>query len=73
MAVDYKFEYKCRLCGKVFYPCLTGSKALAHSTIIDLISRNPVYHQGVYKETFHLCNDGDMGVADLQGVKEIEV
>lgn len=65
----YRFEYKCRLCGEVFYPCGTGDKQKAHDTIIDLIcgrtKQVTMYH-------FHLCNENNMGIADLRGVKEYE-
>lgn len=67
--MDYKFEYKCRLCGEVFSPSFTGSRKIAHDAIIALLCDTdrqvPMYH-------FHMCNENDMGIADLQGVRGVK-
>lgn len=73
MAKEYRFSYKCRLCGATFHGSMTTNKELAHNAIIDLLTESPVFHQGVYKETFHQCNADDMGIADIKGVKAYEV
>lgn len=64
VATDYKFEYKCRLCGKVFSPRGAGSKNVAHNTIINLLCG---IERQVSMHHFHMCNADDMGIADLQG------
>lgn len=67
--MDYKFEYKCRLCGEVFSPCGTGSKQVAHDTIINLLCG---IERQVSMHHFHMCNADDMGIADLQGVRVVK-
>jgi hypothetical protein len=64
--MEFKFVYRCRLCGEVFSPCSTGSKKIAHETIIGLICGN---ERTVCNYHFHMCNEDDMGIAYFQGVK----
>ena len=69
VAMDYKFEYKCRLCGEVFSPCATGNKQVAHDKIIGMVCGT---ERQLVKYHFHMCNADDMGIADLQGVRGVK-
>lgn len=69
--MEYKTIYKCRLCGKEFTPLNGYSKNEAKIAIF--IGRMCVQNKGnnlPYEH--HVCDNGDIGFADLLGVRKVE-
>ena len=70
MAMEYRFTYKCRLCGKEFDNAKTGNKEVAKS---ELMLFTAEYSSAYVTRYFpHYCNDNDIGIADFIGVKGIK-
>ena len=69
--------YKCRLCGETFQSVGTPNINNAYAEVFDIA----MYHSGVRKELnevrspslfgIHHCDDGSVGLADLQGMKKV--
>lgn len=69
--------YKCRLCGETFQSVGTPNINNAYAEVFDIA----MYHSGVRKELnevrspslfgIHYCDDGSVGLADLQGMKKV--
>lgn len=69
--------YKCRLCGETFQSVGTPNINNAYAEVFDIA----MYHSGVRRELnevrspslfgIHHCDDGSVGLADLQGMKKV--
>jgi len=67
-----KFQYKCRLCGKIEEnPCT--SEELAHLALISIVLKKEFLIPKVgtipHIIEIHVCDDGSCGVSDLIGYK----
>ena len=65
--IEYKFVYKCRLCGEVFESGITRNMELAVKDIALIASEK------MTAKYPHDCNLHDIGLADFIGIKGYEV
>lgn len=71
----YTYKYKCRLCGEVHQGASTTNRDAAMSGVIETSMTGSCTKHGipVAMIEIHACENGSIGVTDLQGVsKEIE-
>lgn len=69
--MPYLGMYKCRLCGKEYEACVTGSSDIVVKHFIGL--ETPVKQlQQVTLTGMHSCEDGSYGLADFQGFKKVD-
>jgi hypothetical protein len=70
---EYVYMYKCRLCGELYRGMHFTSDRVDAIMRICTIIRDGSYTFGmtVTQTDMHRCNDGNLGIADLQGVRVI--
>lgn len=67
---EYKFTYKCLMCGKEFTDGITGSKEVATREMgLALIGKSTM----IPTTLSHQCEDNNFGVAYFSGIKCCEV
>ena len=71
MAVKYKITYKCRLCGEEFGQGIINSRKVVVTNMGLVAAGKEAY--GFHPTYPHHCNETDIGLADLIGVKGYEV
>lgn len=59
---DFRFYYKCRMCGKTYTNSGTGNESIARQYLIEAIVNKPSNLYAV-----HYCDDNRVGVADYIG------
>lgn len=69
---DYRFEHKCRRCGKIDDSCVTRSDNNLKAQLLLLGTILWTALQ-LHMNTIHLCEDGGMGITDLIGCKKVKV
>ncbi len=70
---DWAFVYKCRICGGLEHnPYFFARRHEASSKIVEININGrhvcPVHRSAVYPTSIHFCEDGSIGISDLQGV-----
>lgn len=70
---DYRFIYKCRLCGAEQSPSgITGTDRRLFRLLLDAIYPSTSPNTDILSLLdVHRCSDDQMGVADFQGVRTI--
>ena len=68
MQNEYKFQYKCRLCGEIFESGATRNFEIAVKEIACVSSGLESCCHILFP---HHCNDMDIGMADFIGVKGV--
>ena len=84
---EYRFIYKCRLCGGTNESTCVSKEGTAQGLLTLACLGNPPlsaqianewheaysnpYQEKIELLTTHICQDGQMGVADLQGYKKV--
>ena len=71
---EYRFIYKCRLCGGTNENTCVGNVVTAQNMLIRACLGNPkIGNQDTVEIlTTHICMDGQMGIADLQGYRRVK-
>jgi len=69
---EARFEFKCRRCGALNYnPCC--SETMAQSLLIEIAvtgkGGNSQTGGTINMHSIHRCEDGGMGISDIQGYK----
>ena len=68
----YNSEYKCRLCGAIFWDGGTSSRQLAVKVTTALVCDVPCKMENKPQMlTVHACPGGSVGVADFQGYRRM--
>jgi len=72
---QYRFIYKCRLCGAEEENPVTGNESLASNALLTVA----VYGKDLTSKSYitllsvHVCSDGSHGIADLQGYRKVKL
>lgn len=68
---EYRAIFKCRLCGCIYTGGIAGrTTAAASATCACLGDR--LIPQAPRMNEIHYCENGDIGIADFQGFKQME-
>lgn len=69
---EWRFLYKCRMCGAIDDNTVTGNKGHVLVTLSEVSARGVCTKFGipVAMTSIHSCKNGDIGISDLQGAVE---
>jgi transcription elongation factor Elf1 len=71
--IEFRFQYKCRRCGKIDSSLCTGNEEIANACLLRVVCGidYPILPNNIGMNpemlSTHLCKDGGTGITDLIG------
>ena len=69
------YKYRCRLCGNLHNGAIGNFSYIdGQIVLMELRDTSSVYRPGasISRNAFHLCDDGGLGISDIQGFQNYE-